>query len=116
MLERRRRIHTDRDHRTVWRTGRVIRGRTVVLRYAPSTETQSRYGFVVSSAIAKRANVRNVVKRRLRVIARKAELKRPLDIVVYATKAAPVATFAELQTDFLQTLGLLNAQNSPRRH
>jgi len=116
VLERRRRIHTDRDHRTVWRTGRVIRGRTVVLRYAPSTETLSRFGFVVSSAIAKRANVRNLVKRRLRAISRKTELKRPLDIVVYATKAAPLATFADLQKDFLQTLEQLNAPIPPRRH
>lgn len=100
----------------MWQTGRVIRGRTVVLRYAPSTEKLSRYGFVVSSAIAKRANVRNLVKRRLRAVASKAELTHPFNIVVYATKAAPLATFADLKKDFLQTLEYLNAPTPHRRH
>jgi len=111
VLERRRRIHTDRDHRHVWRAGRVVRGRLVVLRYAPSKLPRSRYGFVVSSAIAKRATVRNLVKRRLRAIARDARTADPLDIVVYATKATPPATFAALKQDFLEAL----AQTHPPR-
>lgn len=116
MLDRRRRINTDRDHRTVWRGGRVVRNLSVILRYMPSIKTETRFGFVVSSSVAKKAVDRNRIKRRLRAVAATASTPRPIDVVVYATKAATRATFAELQRDFLAALQATTHAPSPRRH
>ena len=88
----------------MWRTGRVFRGRTVIVRQRQSKLPYPRFGFVVSSVVAKKATTRNLIKRRLRAIARAIQPAAPVDVVVYATKPAAIATYAELERDLRHIL------------
>lgn len=115
MLRRERRIHTARDHQRVWRRGRVLRGAFVIVRVAPAATEASRFGFVVSTSVAKKATDRNKIKRRLRAITQKAAPPLPVDAVVYATKRAATAQYKELQADLLSLLPH-NATHTYRPH
>ncbi len=88
----------------MWRTGRVFRGRTIIVRQRQSKLPYPRFGFVVSSGVAKKATVRNRIKRRLRAIARAIYLTTPVDVVVYATKPAATATYADLEHELRHIL------------
>jgi len=63
-----------------------------------------RFGFVISKKVAKRANVRNRIKRRLAEICRLDVLPRlragaPVDALFVARSAAPAATFRQLAAE-----------------
>ncbi len=95
----------------------MIRGRFIVVRVRPAQKLPSRFGFVVSTAVAKRATDRNLIKRRLRAIVRSLEQRLTNDAVVYATKNTIRATYDELRQDL--TSALLNPPHAPtpyRRH
>ncbi|WP_236865820.1 ribonuclease P protein component [Brevibacterium daeguense] len=100
MLPGRNRIHRGEDFRRVFRTGRKVGSKQLVIHYLLSTDEShaARVGFVVSKAVGN-AVVRNRVKRRLRniVYARLAELDDGEMIVIRALPAAAGAEFGQLE-------------------
>ncbi len=66
----------------------------------------TKVGFVVSTKVAKKANVRNLVKRRMREIIRKhyAQIERGLDIAFKAKVEAKSMEFAEVEKSMLELL------------
>lgn len=74
----------------------MLRGKYMVIRFRLRSSDESRFGFVVSSAIAKKAVVRNTIKRRLRYATQQQEYP-GIDAVVYATKSSVKATYQDLR-------------------
>jgi ribonuclease P protein component len=69
------------------------------VKIAPATENQSRFTFVVSSKISKKAVVRNKIKRRTRNIVAKLipKIKKQINAIIFFKKGVETLTFAELQ-------------------
>jgi len=69
------------------------------VKIAPNGENQSRFTFVVSSKVAKRAVDRNKIKRRARNIVAKNlnKIKNPINAIIFFKKGVEKLTFAELQ-------------------
>ena len=99
----------------MWRRGRVARGKYMVIRFRPRQGATSRFGFVVSSAIAKRAVVRNTIKRRLRA-ASVAVGGDTIDAVIYATKSATTASYQQLLTELRDIVAFTNAKHPSPHH
>jgi len=79
-----------------------------------------RFGFVISKKVAKRAHVRNRLKRRMREISRchllpRMKTGRSADLLFVARVPAPALDFAELGRDmaFLMRQGGLLREDSP---
>lgn len=70
MLAKRHRLTTDRDFRRLFRKGKRSIGEGINLIALPNGLPDSRFGFVVSNKVEKRAVIRNQVRRRLRDIIR----------------------------------------------
>ena len=104
MLARENRLISADDFRSTMRTGRKIASTHLVtyLKREPNHK-DSRFGFVVAKSVGGAVS-RNLVKRRLRAVAREilAELSPTisLSIVVRALEGAADASFEELKTQF----------------
>ena len=76
-----------------------------MLHYRPNGLDTARLGVVVAKKLAKRANVRNLVKRIAREMFRRHRRELPaMDLVVRLQAPVADATRAELNTDLLQLL------------
>lgn len=109
-----RRVRSGRDFQRVRRRGRQVGGRLLALGYirrpAPGRDAPLRAGFAVGKRVGG-AVVRNLVKRRLREIVRRAQgsLAPGWDVILNARPPAAEATYAELEAetrDLLARAGL----------
>ncbi len=88
-----------------------MRGRFYILHYRPSELDTARLGVVVAKKLAKRANVRNLVKRIARENFRCQRVDLPaMDLVVRLHAPVAKATRAELNLDLLTLLQRLPRQ------
>ncbi len=82
-----------------------MRGRFYMLHYRPNGLDTARLGVVVAKKLAKRANVRNLVKRIARETFRRHREALPaMDLVVRLHAPVATATRAELNLDLLTLL------------
>jgi ribonuclease P protein component len=84
--------------RCKWRGGGLVG-----IKSCPNDLPQARYGFIVSKRVGK-AVVRNRVKRRLKEIVRKLNLKPGTDTIFSARPQAAQAEFGALKTTILNLL------------
>jgi ribonuclease P protein component len=117
MLPRALRLRKNRDFQAVYSRRRSWSVPFLAL-YVRSRGPQSgppRFGVVISKKVAKRAHVRNQIKRRVTEICRTEIFPRlrpgsTADILFVARSSAPEATFAQLQADverLMQMAGLI---------
>ncbi len=106
MFAKERRIRKEGEFKNVLERGRFVATPLFLLKYKKASEPESRFGFVVSRKVSPKATVRNTVKRRLREIARREEIRLPVpcDVVVIARRAAASASFGELRESFVAAL------------
>jgi len=97
-------LRRTRDFGRVHNLGRAWRTRGLSLKAAPSSLDYSRWGLVAGRRTGG-AVVRNRIKRILREIMRKTDLKAGYDLVIVAHPAAAGMDFAELEN---RLTGLLN--------
>ncbi|MCX6731554.1 MAG: ribonuclease P protein component [Candidatus Parcubacteria bacterium] len=85
----------------IFKRGKIFSSPNLSLKIAPTTEKQSRFTFVVSSKVAKRAVDRNKIKRRARNIVRKflPEIKKQINAIIFFRKGAGKMTFSELEKE-----------------
>lgn len=83
MLDIKNRLRNKKDIEKVFKSGRSLKEGTLLLRVLKNNLTESRIGFVVSQKVAKKAVVRNKVKRRLRalIIKRLQNIKSGVDLL-----------------------------------
>jgi len=84
MLAKKNRIQTNKEFQLIFRRSKPFSVEHLVLRAMKTNKSQSRFGFVVSNKIDKRATRRNLLRRKLRAIAREqiAKISNGYDIVV----------------------------------
>lgn len=99
MLDRAHRLTSPALFRRVTRRGRKAQTNSVVC-YLEPTDTQPRIGFVVAKTVGN-AVTRNLVKRRLRTIARIHLDSITGDLVVRALPASSSVSAHQLEADFL---------------
>ncbi len=107
MLPKERRLVSDYDFRKVRQKGRKIRSSLFDLYYLPTKrKNPSRFGFVVSTRLDKRAVRRNRVKRTFReqIRAILPQVKEGFDLVFWVRKKALETTPGQLREAFKETL------------
>ena len=105
------RLHKTDEYSSVFAFRRALRGRFYMLHYRPNGLDTARLGVVVAKKLAKRANVRNLVKRIAREIFRRQRTELPaMDLVVRLNAPVAKATRAELNLDLLSLLQRLPRQ------
>lgn len=105
MLDKKQRINKGRDFRNIYRAGRRINGRYVVVFFRKSGQEYSRVGFVVSKKVGN-AVIRNRAKRRLRAIINQImpHFNTPFDMVINARPGISEASSDRIEKDLLNTL------------
>jgi len=71
MLPKKARIKKKNDFKSVFNSGKAYKSNFFILKTAKSGLDFARFGFVVSTKVSKKATVRNAVKRKLALLARK---------------------------------------------
>lgn len=106
MLEKKYRVTSEKDYAKLFAKGRPFHGRGVGMKAMLSKLSVPRVGFVVSTKVAKKAVVRNQVKRRMREIVRKVigRMQPGVDVVFMAKKESIDMTFAELERIMIELL------------
>lgn len=115
MLPAAHRLRGDAQFRQLFRNARVVHGQLLLLRVVATENQYPRVAFVVANKIAKKAIVRNKLKRRMREIVRKLlpHIIPYRDILLTAKKDAPTATFQALEAEIpflFQKAGIIKQQ------
>ena len=86
-LNKKNRLKKKRDFERVFKEGKAAKGNFIFVRYLKNDLDFSRFAFIVSSKVSRKAVVRNGIRRILSDISR-AQLKelRPADIILVADK------------------------------
>jgi ribonuclease P protein component len=92
-----RRLRRQRDFQVLREQGVSRAHPLLVLRTTPNELAHSRFGFAISRRVARKAVVRNKLRRRLQDLVRRAPVQGGWDMLFIARTAAPTATFSELQ-------------------
>jgi len=109
-VERARRLRKGPEFDRVYSTGTVVAGSYFILRHSPNDGFPARWGFAVGKRLAKKAVVRNRIRRRLRECARSLPVRAGADIIVTARARALEATSADIRRALekqLRAAGLL---------
>lgn len=106
MLPRKYRLTAEKDFNRIFKRGRSVSGKGVGLKVAPNRLEVSRFAFVVSTKISKKAVVRNKLKRQMREVVCEVleDIKKGMDVVVMARKDAADAEFSILKDSLLKVL------------
>ncbi len=99
MLPKENRLKRNKDFEQVFKKGRGLRKDFLFLKVLEKEDGESKFGFVVSQKISKKAVLRNKVKRKLREIVRKRikKIKKGVDGVLVALPGIEEKSFRELE-------------------
>ena len=105
MLSKINRLQKRKDFDWVFKRGLKFKEDFLSLRVVKNNLKNSRFGFIVSQKISKKATLRNKIKRRLRMIIRvkMQKIKKRLDIIMVANPGLEKKDFWELE-EILYTL------------
>ncbi|MFH1225793.1 MAG: ribonuclease P protein component [bacterium] len=86
MLPRQHRLIKEGDFNRAFRRGRSNFAKLIGVKVVKNNLVYSRFGFIVSNKVAKKANKRNLIKRRLRAIVHRelGKIKPGYDLVIIA--------------------------------
>lgn len=84
MLPKENRLKKNKDFEMVFKKGKGFSQNFLFLKFIKNNLKVTRFGFVVSKKVSKKAVIRNRIKRRLREIVRKkiAEIEKGRDIII----------------------------------
>lgn len=99
MLPKKNRLKKKKDFERVFKKGRGVKGDFLFVKAIPNDLKETRFGFIVSLKISKKATLRNKVKRSLREIVRSRlpEIKRGFDVVLIARPGLQNNDFSEIE-------------------
>lgn len=95
MLPRKNRLHLQRDIERVRKSGRVVRGELFTLRFLPGQSDLSRFCFVVSKKVSKKAVERNLITRWARESVKEqfSVVNGAYDVIIYAQRGISAYSF-----------------------
>jgi len=97
MLPQENRIQKKKDIEKIFKRGRTFKEASLILKTTKNSLGVSRFGFIVSQKVSKKANVRNKIKRRLREIVRLHPLKTDTDNLFITLPGIEKNDFAEIK-------------------
>lgn len=97
------RLKKKRDFDRVFKKGKGFKEDFLVLKSTPNNLKISRFGFIVSQKVSKKATVRNKIKRKLRELVRlrMAEIKKGIDGVLIVSKGLENEKLEQLEKKFV---------------
>lgn len=105
MLPKIHRLKSDKDFKNVFKNGKTSENLFFRIKFLKNQKNFSRFGFVISAKLLKKATSRNILKRRLRVICRSLLkcLKFGFDVVIWPKKISTSLNYKDL-SDYLKEL------------
>ena len=99
MLSKSNRLKQKKDIERVIKRGESFKEKFLVLKTAKNSLSQSRFGFIVSQKISKKATIRNKIRRKLREIVKRKikSLKFYKDNLIIVLPGAENKTFEEIE-------------------
>ncbi|MGD0576461.1 MAG: ribonuclease P protein component [Candidatus Staskawiczbacteria bacterium] len=99
MLPKINRIKKKKDFEIIFKKGASFKNGLFVLRFVKNNSDKSRFGFIVSQKVSKKATVRNKIRRRLTEIikAERKTIKAGTDLVLIAMPGAEKKDFSEIK-------------------
>lgn len=105
MLPKGQRLTKKSDFVFIFKKGRKILGKYVILRYVfKNDQAESRWAAVASLKVSKKAIIRNLLKRRVRKALSEVKTAKPIDGIIYINSAAKDCDYQELQQDIQQVV------------
>jgi len=106
MLPRENRLKKEEDFKKVFKKGRGFTNNLFVLKIVKNNLDISRFAFVISKKISKKATVRNRIKRRLDNVIRAdlPKIKKGWDGIIIVLPGAEIKDFKEIEEDINQLL------------
>jgi len=106
MLPRENRLKKEEDFKKVFKKGRGFTNNLFVLKIVKNNLDISRFAFVISKKISKKATVRNRIKRRLDNVIRVdlPKIKKGWDGIIIVLPGAEIKDFKEIEEDINQLL------------
>lgn len=106
MLPKEYRLRLEKDIKTLLSRGKSVFGLSMGVKFRPNRLSVSRFAIVIGTKVAKRAVVRNRVRRQLRGILFKhlSELTPDYDVMLIVKKEAIGKTSRQLEAELIQTL------------
>ncbi|MBI2446332.1 MAG: ribonuclease P protein component [Parcubacteria group bacterium] len=113
MLPRINRLKSDEDFKNVFKNGKTSENHFFRIKFLKNRKNFSRFGFIISAKLLKKATARNTLKRRLRMICRYLlkDLKYGFDIVIWPKKNSTSLNYKNL-TDYLRELIVYKVVNN----
>ena len=105
MLIKEYRMRTTRDYNKVYKYGKKIPSRYILVFVLKSGQNISRFGFVTSKKVGN-AVTRNKIKRRLRAVVQKnlPRLHQGYDLIIIARNSARHASAEQLEKDLMKAM------------
>ncbi len=110
MLKKPYKITKNKDFKTIFKQSGFFKNQFFLLRYKKNNLLNSRFGFVVSKKVSKRAVDRNKIKRRAREVIRLHinEIKPGYDIIFFMGNNSLDASYSELELNIKNSLKEIN--------
>lgn len=105
MLKRQNRIYENKDYNFIYKNGKRIAGKYIIIFIRKNTLNINRFGIVCSKKVGK-AVIRNRAKRQLREIIRKNmdQLHTGYDIILICRSSIRGEAFKDIEKDFLNLM------------
>lgn len=122
MLEKSLRLKLDADFSRVYRKGLRRHSRNFVVTQSDNTLMHPRFAVVVPKTVSKKATVRNLIRRRVHEVLKKALLtstklqESSLDILISAKKGSEVLDLAAISGELAPLLGDLQRKKPAEKH
>lgn len=102
MLPKKYRLKKEKDFENVFKKGRLLQNKFLVVRFLKTKSNFNRFGIVVSSKVSKKATERNKIKRRVWFLIKREEilLKKGFDFVIIIKKDALAADKDDFNESF----------------
>ncbi len=102
MLLKVNRLKKNKDFERVFKKGQIFKEDFLVLKIFPNNLKSSRFGFIVSQKVSKKAVLRNKIKRWLKAailsqLKNGAKIQKPADIVIIVRPGARIKDFPEIK-------------------
>jgi ribonuclease P protein component len=106
MLSKLNRLKKKKDFEATFKKGKFLKSKNFILRFAKNNLEFSRFGFIVSQKVSKKAVVRNKVRRRVSAIIKNSfeSIKPGQDIIFIALFGADKKNFSEVKEEVLEIL------------
>lgn len=103
MLPKLHRLHQDQEIKSLTKAGQTFFLPQFIFKYQKNTEKISKFAFVVSTKVDKRATVRNLLKRRMRAAVKEIlpKLNTGFSVLIIAKKQAIELDFATIVKQFI---------------